>query len=265
MSSDSFCDPQIELALNANLLCSSHSIQLTEKPMTCNSPVTDKWLMLSLAQANIQISKPQLYSISHPEETVDPLSVVRVLKCNKNLRKEPNVNVLCKCYWNRKRKTCMRVSGNKMSCFHIQNLVSQRKHLNSTKHMKNTNKQRKRKSTYHHMLREIQVLLWCVAWVFLDVLCFFTLTLFHIIQMLTEPIPARVNLSMTIHGNQVSLGIRIDCPLRGVCKLTRHFESSTWREYWAAKGKCTRAHQWWKIHESNTKLVHVSSAHKLRK
>lgn len=38
----------------------------------------------------------------------------------------------------------MRVSGNKMSCFYIQNLVSQRKHLNSTKHMKKMNKHMKK-------------------------------------------------------------------------------------------------------------------------
>jgi len=75
--------------------------------MTYNSPVDDKRLMIPLAQANRQVSKTS--TVFHPEETADPLSVVRVLlKWNRNPRKEPNEKVLRKCYWNGKRKKSIR-------------------------------------------------------------------------------------------------------------------------------------------------------------
>lgn len=99
------CDLQSKLAVNANLMCAHRAPLAHWKTMTCNRIVEDKRLMIPLAQANSQVSKPRLYFTSHPEETADPLSVVRVLKCKRNLRKEPNENVLRKCYWNGKKST----------------------------------------------------------------------------------------------------------------------------------------------------------------
>lgn len=73
-------------------------------------------------------------------------------------------------------------SGNKMSCFYIQNLVPQRKHLDSTKHMKETNKHMKK----NHIERErnntvAMVHVALTLRVDLDVLCVFSFTCFYII------------------------------------------------------------------------------------
>lgn len=92
-----------------------------------HSLVVDKRLMIPLAQANSQLSKPQLrISPVTLTKSTDSLSVVRVLKCNRNLRTEPKGNVLSKCYWNgieKKQQTYMGfpLFGNKMSCFCKQN------------------------------------------------------------------------------------------------------------------------------------------------
>jgi len=82
-----------------------------------------KRLMISLAQANSQVFKPCPYFTSHPQENVLPVSVVSVLKCNRSLRREPSGNVLCKCSWNGEKILNVRLShsGNKTSCFCIQN------------------------------------------------------------------------------------------------------------------------------------------------
>lgn len=101
-------------------------------------------------------------------------------------------------------------------------------------------------------------------WVFLPCVCFWCrLNMFQ---------RGRIyHLSVTVHDNQVSLGIRIARPPRGVCKLTQHFDSSTWWEYWATcrqtdthPHKCMHTHKSTNTgkckntHGPNTKLVSVS-------
>lgn len=49
------------------------------------------------------------------------------------------------------------LSGNKMSCFCIQNLVSRRKHLDSHKHMKKTDKHMKKSHIYIYRERNKSV------------------------------------------------------------------------------------------------------------
>lgn len=96
--------PQKE-CMNVNLCeLAVPPLSCLENPWHAIRPVTDKYLMIILAQANSQVSKPHLYFTSHPKENTVPLSVVRVLKCNRNLRKEPNANDSCKSYYEKKRK-----------------------------------------------------------------------------------------------------------------------------------------------------------------
>lgn len=85
------------LSVNVNLCeLAVPPFSCLENPWHAIRPVTDKYLMILLAQANSQVSKSHLYFTSHPKENTVTLSVVRVLKCNRNLRKEPNANDSCK-------------------------------------------------------------------------------------------------------------------------------------------------------------------------
>lgn len=141
------------LSVNVNLCeLAVPPFSCLENPWHAIRPVTDKYLMILLAQANSQVSKSHLYFTSHPKENTVPLSVVRVLKCNRNLRKEPNANDSCKSEKKEKKKEPKTLrfplSGNKMSRFCIQNKVPHRKHLGSDKHVKKIDKHIKKTTKY---------------------------------------------------------------------------------------------------------------------
>lgn len=119
------------------------------------------------------------------------------------------------------------LSRNKMSCFCIQNFESQRKHSDSDKHTKKTDKHMKKNHIDIERNKTVAMVHvpadseFVFEWVFLPCVCFWCrLNMFQ---------RGRIyHLSVTVHDNQVSLGIRIARPPRGVCKLTQHFDSSTW-------------------------------------
>ena len=75
--------------------------ELTGKPVTCGSSVDDEQLMIPLAQANSQLFQTStVFHPSPPRKVRDPLSVVRALKCSRNLRRNPNGDVSCKSHRN---------------------------------------------------------------------------------------------------------------------------------------------------------------------